>query len=336
MVFPGNDPIIVAFENNFEPIDLIHDHHKKRVQTVSTSLSTFIEKLSPSIIFPIPYDNSLIGLLVLNIGTRILDSEDIEFIKVFTESIGSTYYKDYLMQTTIENSQFQSFNQVVSFVVHDIKNQIATLSLLAKNADNYIDNIDFQKSLIRSIRSSSENLTTLVDKLSTKRKGVTICVESQPILPILEKVLDNSIIAINKGMQVEWVRKESCVALIDSSALEQVLLNLVKNASEAMQSVGTIRLYCSPTHGEHADMIKRFNLPLSALQAKSAIIIVEDTGCGMDKDFIETKLFKPFETTKDKGIGIGLYQCKTYVEKMKGVLLCDSHLNRGTAFCILL
>lgn len=335
MIIPGNDPVIAAFENNLEPINLITNDNKKRTHAVFSPVNVNIRRLSTSIIFPIPYNNSLAGLLLINTGDRVLDSEDIAFIKVFSEAIGYTYYKENLLQTTIENSQFQSFNQVVSFVVHDIKNQIATLSLLAKNADQYIANTDFQQSLIRSIRSCSENLTNLVEKLSSKRKGIDFTIESQPVLPILEKIVNSSIVNSNDQIQIEWIRKESCYAKIDRSALEQIFLNLIKNGIESMNYKGRMKLYCFTADNDYPEFMNRFNLPQSTLRSKKAVIIIEDTGCGMDRDFLETRLFKPFETTKDKGMGIGLYQCKTYIEKMDGRLLCDSHLNKGTAFCIL-
>jgi len=56
----------------------------------------------------------------------------------------------------------------------------------------------------------------------------------------------------------------------------------------------------------------------------------------MEPEFVQRRLFQPFATTKEKGVGIGLYQCKTMVEKMGGRILCHSVLGKGTEFCILL
>ncbi len=61
-------------------------------------------------------------------------------------------------------------------------------------------------------------------------------------------------------------------------------------------------------------------------------IVVEDTGVGMSKDFIEKKLFKPFSSTKEKGMGIGLYQCKTIIEAHGGVIEVESKEGAGAAF----
>jgi signal transduction histidine kinase len=270
------------------------------------------------------------------VGARQLDNEDTDFIRVFTEAIGSIYYKDHLLKTTIENSQFQSFNIVVSFIIHDIKNQIATLSLMAQNADRYMDNPDFRKSLVSSIRSSSKNLTILVEKLSQRRKGIELSQKTDTVLPILERVISSPIVTSAEGISVEWVTRESCEALIDVTAFEQVLINIVKNAVEAMDRTGTLRLMCASGENVHSTVLKRFNLADSLLQSASVVVVVEDSGAGMSMEFMEQRLFRPFETTKDKGIGIGLYQSKTYVEKMNGKLLCDSIPGKGTAFCIII
>ena len=61
---------------------------------------------------------------------------------------------------------------------------------------------------------------------------------------------------------------------------------------------------------------------------------VSDNGDGMSRDFLENKLFKPFNTTKEKGMGIGLYQCKLIVEKHGGAIWAESEVGKGTTFII--
>jgi signal transduction histidine kinase len=144
-----------------------------REQLIQSLGIPVIKKLSPSLIFPIFNEEILHGLLMIKLSIgRTLDQEDMALINVFTHSIGPVFYKNILANERIEREQFQSFHQVVSFVIHDIKNQIATLSLLARNATEYIGDQDFQKNLIRSIKNSAENLTTLVTKLTEQRNAV--------------------------------------------------------------------------------------------------------------------------------------------------------------------
>jgi putative PEP-CTERM system histidine kinase len=336
ITIPANDPLAMAFEKNSDPLVLNHPNASKGELAVLASLDKRIASLSPTNIFPIAHNDIINGILLIVINSRKLDVEDNALIRVFTQAIGSLYHKNVLQQKEVENGQFQSFNQIVSFVVHDLKNQIATLSLIAKNADTYIDNQEFQKSLIQSIRTCAENLMSLTDALSKSRKGLVFSIAVNPVLPIIEKVINSPLVTGNTGVAVEWINKEHCNALIDSTALEHVVINIVKNAIEAMDGNGTLRLYCGAADRKAVETLKRFNLSDLQIEKRTSVFCIEDNGCGMDSEYIESRLFKPFETTKEKGIGIGMYQCKTYIEKMNGILLCSSAAGDGTAFCILL
>jgi signal transduction histidine kinase len=71
-------------------------------------------------------------------------------------------------------------------------------------------------------------------------------------------------------------------------------------------------------------------------EGEKALLRVGDNGAGMTRRFIETELFKPFASTKDKGFGIGMYQCRDIVERWRGRLLVDSEPGQGTAVTITL
>jgi putative PEP-CTERM system histidine kinase len=334
---PGNDPIVLAFENCSDPLDLKKNSDNKRTSEIIKSLSNDLKKISPTVIYPIWHQKSLVGLLMINLKKRKIDIEDDVLIKVFTQAIGTTYYKEYLQKERIESGQFQSFNQIVSFVIHDIKNQIATLSLLAKNSVTYIENREFQKSLIFSIKNCSDNLSSLVEKLSTSRKGIEINLKQQSVLRLLEKVVESELVQSSKNIEIDWLIKKECAAMVDADALEQIFMNLLKNAIESMTlNSGLIKMCCSPLDKDSLVLIENFKLSPSVLESKKVVLIISDTGCGMNQEYIETKLFRPFETTKDKGMGIGLYQSKIYIEKMNGILLCESQVKKGTTFCIVL
>jgi signal transduction histidine kinase len=99
--------------------------------------------------------------------------------------------------------------------------------------------------------------------------------------------------------------------------LYKVLENLLMNAYDAAGSDGQIMVSSHP-------------------QDNWAVIAVSDNGCGMSKDFIEKRLFRPFQTTKKQGMGIGLYHCKTIVDAHGGKLNVESEEGKGTTFKILL
>ena len=105
--------------------------------------------------------------------------------------------------------------------------------------------------------------------------------------------------------------------LLDPEQIQKVVTNLVLNAKEAVNSGGEIRIETSQQNG-------------------CTVLSVSDNGCGMAREFIERSLFRPFQTTKKSGIGIGMFQCKMIIEAHRGRIEVDSEPGQGTAFRVLL
>ena len=103
----------------------------------------------------------------------------------------------------------------------------------------------------------------------------------------------------------------------DRDQLLKVLENLMMNASDAVGQDGQIAV----STGRHENW---------------AIITVRDNGCGMSREFVEKNLFRPFQTTKKQGMGIGLYHCKTIVEAHGGRIHVESEEGKGSIFRVLL
>jgi two-component system sensor kinase FixL len=103
--------------------------------------------------------------------------------------------------------------------------------------------------------------------------------------------------------------------LIDRVQIQQVLINLIRNASEAMQSVSRRELTVTTARTEK-DVVE---------------IAVIDTGPGLPPEVVE-RLFQPFVTTKDKGMGIGLSICKSIIEAHGGRIWAEPNAGGGTAF----
>jgi signal transduction histidine kinase len=132
-------------------------------------------------------------------------------------------------------------------------------------------------------------------------------------------------------------------APMDKQALFFVVRNLINNSLEAMRRdgsqapAGRVGLsYGLIGEAAPARLRELFGGGEHFFASYGAWILVEDDGGGMDPDFVRRRLFQPFATTKEKGVGIGLYQCKTMIERMGGRILVHSELGKGTEFCILL
>jgi signal transduction histidine kinase len=105
--------------------------------------------------------------------------------------------------------------------------------------------------------------------------------------------------------------------LVDSEQLRKVVINLLLNAREAVNGGGEIRVRTAQENG-------------------CVLISVADNGCGMSPEFMRRSLFRPFQTTKKSGLGIGMFHSKTIVEAHLGRVEVQSQLNKGTTFRVLL
>ena len=323
------------------PVDLLSKDEWGLARRTAVREESLVYQLKIDAFFPIFLGERLAGFLALK-GGRIqaFDQEDLDLIAVFTTSIGDAIFKHRVLNERIEKKQFESFHHVASFIIHDIKNQIATLNLLLKNAERNIGNPSFQTSMLTSVNSCAVNLQNLIDKLSVAPKGQVQILNAHPLKPLIEEVIQNSAVLTVPGLVFELSGESHEAALMDRQALFFVVRNLINNSLEALNpknqpaqlslSFGLIGNTVPQRLRELFGGGDRF------FTSFSAFILLEDNGLGMEPEFVQRRLFQPFATTKEKGVGIGLYQCKTMVEKMGGRILCHSVLGKGTEFCILL
>lgn len=322
-IISGESSLIIDF-NTFKWPLTYQDSQLKSDQ------DNIFEILKVNVIFPIRAHSQLLGFLALKLRSgQNLDKEDIALIDAFAHSIGDAIFKNKILTERIERKQFESFTQVSSFIIHDIKNQVATLSLISKNSEKNISNPEFQKSLLRSIHSCSENLTSLIDKLSAPPRKESLNLIQTDVTLVIKEVINSY--APFLSTPVEFTPARDVFITSDRQALHYVLKNLLKNSLEATDKDGLIIFKTgwinelNPEQIPDPVIFKKFQF----------FILISDNGCGMDQFYVQDRLFRPFSTTKDKGFGIGLYQCKILIEGMGGKILCYSKKGEGTDFFLL-
>ena len=122
---------------------------------------------------------------------------------------------------------------------------------------------------------------------------------------------------LNGGVRLSYKEVGSVQTEFDKEEISKVVINLIMNAFDVTDKHGEVRINVGEENG-------------------MAFVKVSDNGCGMSPEFIEKRLFRPFQTTKKKGLGIGLYQCKSVIEAHSGSLKVVSQEGKGTDFFIYL
>jgi signal transduction histidine kinase len=221
-----------------------------------------------------------------------------------------------------ETRQFQSFVRLSAILTHDLKNSIEALSLTVSNMERHFNDEEFRVDAMKSLTTTTNNLRKIVARLSNP--VVTLSGEHkrpQPIdlIPILRRVIANIAGPGAGEHEVRTEFPENLEALVDGERMEKVMENLVINGLEAMhQQPGILTVAAGAT-----DEGKPF-------------FSVSDTGEGMNQRFIEERLFRPFATTKRRGVGLGLYTCREVVVANGGSISVDSKEGAGTTFRVVL
>lgn len=345
LVINGDSPLARELAADGRPLDLVAEDEAGRARRQAARKEPLVTDLRFDGVFPVFIGDRLGGILALQgrSAGQAFDAEDLALIEVFSSSIGDALFKNRVLEERIERKQFESFHHVASFIIHDIKNQIATLNLLLKNAEKNLENPAFQASMLSSVRSCAANLQGLIDRLAVAPKAQAVNLAPAALRPVLEEAARNSGLASLPQVDFGLEGRGATAVMMDRQGLFFVVRNLVNNALEAMRRAGEtgprgrLRIgYGYLADGLPPRLRELFGGGERFFASYAAWILVEDDGAGMDPDFVRRRLFQPFATTKEKGVGIGLYQCKTLVEQMGGRILVHSEAGRGTEFCILL
>jgi signal transduction histidine kinase len=199
--------------------------------------------------------------------------------------------------------------------MHDLKNLASMLSLTVENLPVHYDNPEFRNDAVKLFRQSLAKMEDLCSNLVLMSQKI----ELRPRQVDLNSLVAGTLARLNGGEKVCIVHDLCPMAKLslDEEGIEKVLINLVLNAKEAIGEFGEIHV----TTGRKDAWV---------------VLCVSDNGCGMSSEFIQKSLFRPFKTTKKKGMGIGLYHSQMIVEAHHGKIEVESEVGRGTTFRVYL
>jgi putative PEP-CTERM system histidine kinase len=241
--------------------------------------------------------------------------EDRDLLKTVADQTASSLFNVTLSQQLIQAKETETFQTLSAFFLHDLKNLAAMLSLTMQNLPTHYDDPEFRADALRVVGNSVDKINSLCSRLSL----LTRTLELRQVETDVNELVMHTLADLNGAVQATIIRDLHPVPRlsVDPEQLQKVLVNLILNANEATGLQGEIRVVTSHENGWD-------------------VIQVSDNGCGMSKEFVEQSLFRPFRTTKTRGLGIGLYQSKTIVEAHHGRIEVESEEGKGSRFRVML
>ncbi len=264
---------------------------------------------------PLIHFDRLVGVIVLARprNPRQLDWEDFDLLRVAGQQLASYLAEQAGQQALMDASRFDEFNRRMAFVMHDIKNLVSQLSLLAANAEKHADNPAFRADMLVTLRNSADKLSALLARLGRYGSG-----HVNALGPIDLVDLARSMAERFRPVHPVALTREAPVRVIGNrEALEQALIHLVQNAIDVSE----------PGMPVFLDV---------AGEGLHGAIEVVDSGTGMSPEFVRTGLFKPFVSSKPGGFGIGAFEARELVKAMGGRIAVESREGLGTRFSVVL
>ena len=267
------------------------------------------------LIVPLTVADEMIGFVVLARARARMDVnwEVNDLLKTAGRQAASFLAQMQATEALLEVRKFDAFNRMSAFVVHDLKNVVTQLSLMMKNAKRLHNNPEFQQDMLITVENSLDRMRQLMLQLreGATPPGTVVGVDLETIIHRIESV------ATERGRKLDVLVGEPVVTRGHEERLERIIGHMVQNAFDATDSTDRVWLKLDRMSGQ-------------------AMIEVGDTGLGMTQEFVRDRLFKPFQTTKKAGMGIGAYESFQYVQELGGRITVDSHVNKGTIVTMLL
>jgi putative PEP-CTERM system histidine kinase len=313
----GGTVMIRTMTNQNMPLDL----KGREDDWVSDLVHTYkLETRESRIRYSVPLNaaGQLIGIMTLSekVFYEALTFEESELIKTISDQAAAALLGLRLSERLRQTKELEAFQTMSAFFMHDLKNLASKLSLVTQNLPLHMDNPEFRTDALKTISQSVSKINKMSSRLSLLSQKIDLSFRETNINDLITAAVYDLKEYVKAPVSQNFDQSIPLLP-IDQEQMHKVLENLLMNAYDATGNVGQISVATS-------------------FQDNWAEISVSDTGCGISKEFMEKNLFRPFQTTKKQGMGIGLYHCKTIVDAHGGKLNVESEEGKGTVFKILL
>ena len=305
---------LAEFLEHQEWVINLDEYERDRELYSGLALPTWLKEIPRAwLVTPLILHERLLGFIVLtrSPAPQHFNWEDCDLLKTAGRQAASHLAQLEASRALADAKQFEMCNRMSTYVMHDLKNLVAQLSLVVTNAAKHKHNPQFMEDAIRTVEHSVDKMNRLMAHLRSggSDSRQIVAVDMCELLHDVAKTMANGRPVPSVDCQARGIAVRA-----NRDRFAAVIGHLVRNAQDATQDDGRIimRLFKSD---------------------EWAFIEVQDTGAGMDADFIRERLFRPFETTKGKsGMGIGVYETREFVRALGGDVEVISRVGEGTTF----
>ena len=284
------------------------------------------------LVVPLTHGEELIGFAVLADPPPPFkpNYEDRDLLKTVGRHVAVHLAQYEADRRLSESRQFEAYHRLTAFVMHDLKNLAAQLALIVSNAEKHKRNPEFVDDSIATIANSTERMQRLIAQL--QRREVQSLARRVSLVEIAQVAAERC--AVRKPVPVCHAMVGDVWVEADPERLTMIVEHVIRNAQDASSESGTVSVGVTVDGGAGDDEVVPIG-DTSRLRVPMATLTVTDRGAGMTREFVQERLFKPFDSTKgSKGMGIGAYQVREYVQSLGGRVDVASDLGTGTRFTI--
>jgi putative PEP-CTERM system histidine kinase len=313
-----NDKVIQYLYDKNQPVSKSDILSNKALLPLGQEVTMLLDETKAELLVPIIFARRWVGLLTLGkiqTGENYNKIEDYDLLKSAAAHAASAINNARFVEERMKANEMEAFHRLSSFIMHDLKNTTSMLSMVAENAQKHFHNPEFQKDAIQTISEAVAKMNKMIGNLSHLPDRLELQKKDLDLNGLINDAVDK--LSYNGFVEVKIERQLGQLPQMrgDAEEIHKVVQNLLLNACEAMEGMGQIKVS-------------------TELNGDQVVFRISDTGPGMSPEFMENSLFQPFKSTKRKGLGIGLYQCKAIVEAHEGWIDVKSEPGTGTTFSV--
>lgn len=278
---------------------------------------TLLKAQNAWLIVPLLYNEELYGFAIIKRSDlqKHINWEDRDLLKIAGKQAATHLAQHLANQALIQARQFEAFNRLSAYIVHDLKNILAQQSLIVANAEKHKHKPAFVDDVILTVNNSVKRMTRLMEQMRNGMRGTSP--EKVNLVALLTEIMTKSQHR-QPSPRLSSKTPHACWVFADPDQLGNVFGHLLQNAQEATPKDGTISIDIL-TSEQHIQ------------------VDITDTGCGMDDAFIKHRLFKPFDSTKGlTGMGIGVFESREVIRSLGGEISVQSQPGSGSTFSVTL